>query len=96
MSCEIVWLPSASRDVFRLRDFIKENNPIAAQRAAKRIIHGVNVLQNNPEAGVLVADTDGFRDLMLPFGSGEYIIRYRLNSKGHVVIVRVRHSKEAN
>ncbi len=43
MPCEIVWLPSAIRDVDRLRSFIKSENPRAAQRAAKRIIEGVNI-----------------------------------------------------
>jgi len=36
-----------------------------------------------------------YRDLMLTFGAGEYIIRYR-EEVNRVVIVRVRHSKEEN
>jgi len=93
MPGEIVWLPGASRDVDRLRNFIKSENPIAAQRAAKRIIEGVQILQDNPEAGVPVANLMDYRDLMLTFGAGEYIIRYREEAQ-RVVIVRVRHSKE--
>ncbi|MBQ0779895.1 MAG: type II toxin-antitoxin system RelE/ParE family toxin [Thalassolituus oleivorans] len=94
MPSEIVWLPSASSDVARLRNFIKSENPRAAQRAAKRIIESINILQENPEAGVPVTDFNDYRDLMLTFGAGEYIIRYRLESLRRVVIVRVRHSKE--
>ena len=94
MPSEIVWLPCASRDVARLRNFIKSENPRAAQRAAKRIVEGVNILQENPEAGLPVENLIDYRDLMLTFGAGEYIIRYRRETASRRVIVRVRHSKE--
>lgn len=94
MPSEIVWLPGASRDVARLRNFIKSENPRAAQRAAKRIVEGLNILQENPESGVPVENLIDYRDLMLTFGAGEYIIRYRRETASRVVIVRVRHSKE--
>lgn len=93
MPHEIVWLPGASRDLDRLRNFIKSENPIAAQRAALRILEGVKILQDNPQAGVPVEDLTGYRDLILTFGAGEYIIRYREEAQ-RLVIVRVRHSKE--
>lgn len=94
MPSEIVWLPGASRDIVRLRNFITSSNPRAAQRAAKRIVEGVKILQENPEAGVPVEGLFDYRDLMLTFGAGEYIIRYRQESMSRVVIIRVRHSKE--
>ena len=94
MPSEIAWLPSATRDVARLRNFIKSENPRAAQRAAKRIIEGAKILQENPEAGVPVENLLDYRDLMLTFGAGEYIIRYRQEMPNRVVIVRVRHSRE--
>ncbi|PCK03769.1 MAG: plasmid stabilization system [Alteromonadaceae bacterium] len=93
MPSEITWLPSASKDVFRLRAFLKSKNPVAAQRAAQRILEGVRMLEDNPGAGAPVEDLSGYRDLKLPFGSGEYIIRYREESR-RVLIVKVRHSKE--
>ena len=94
MPSEIVWLPGASSDVARLRHFITSENPRAAKRAAKRIIEGAYIQQENPEAGAPVEDLTDYRDLMLTFGAGEYIIRYRQESMSRVVIVRVRHSKE--
>jgi len=90
---EITWLPDASKDIARLRDFLKSKNPLAAQRAAKRILEGVLILQDNPGAGMPVEKLIDYRDLRLAFGSGEYIIRYRVEIH-QVVIVRVRHSKE--
>jgi plasmid stabilization system protein ParE len=93
MPSEIVWLPGALRDVDRLRHFIKSENPRAAQRAAKRILEGVKMLSNNPGAGIPIENLMDYRELMLTFGSGEYIIRYREEAQ-RVVIVRVRHSRE--
>ena len=93
MPCEIIWLPGATRDVARLRDFIKSKNPRAAQRAAQRILEGAKILQDNPSAGVPVENLQDYRELILAFGSGDYIIRYREEAH-RVLIVRVRHSKE--
>jgi plasmid stabilization system protein ParE len=93
MPREIVWLPEAARDVVRLRTFIQEKNPQAAQRAASRIKEAVQILNENPEAGRPVEEVLSFRDLIIPFGSGNYILRYR-EGLDRVVIVRVRHSKK--
>ena len=90
---EIVWLPSAAMDVARLREFIREKNPQATQRAASRIKDAVQILRENPEAGKPVEDMVAFRDLVIPFGNGNYVLRYREESS-RVVIVRVRHNKE--
>lgn len=97
MSCEVVWLPSAARDMARLREFIQTKNPAAAQRASSRILEAVNILKENSEAGKPVEGLLSFRDLLIPFGSGNYVVRYRNESKygsHRLVIVRVRHSKE--
>lgn len=94
MPGEIVWLPSATSDVVRLRDFIKSDNPRAAQRAAERIIEGIKILQANPKAGMPVENLIDYKDLVLTFGAGEYIIRCRQELANRLVIVRVRHSKE--
>ncbi|MGS2724888.1 type II toxin-antitoxin system RelE/ParE family toxin [Porticoccus sp. GXU_MW_L64] len=93
MPSEIVWLSGAVRDVSRLRDFIREKNPAAAQRAASRIKEAAIILSENPEAGRPVEDLLPFRDLLIPFGNGNYVLRYR-EEKERVVIVRVWHSRE--
>jgi plasmid stabilization system protein ParE len=93
MPCEIVWLPEAAKDMARLRAFILKKNPSAAVRAASRIKEAAQVLRDNSEAGKPVEEFLPFRDLFIPFGSGNYIIRYR-EELNYVVIVRVRHSKE--
>ncbi len=93
MPSEIVWLPEAAKDVSRLREFISKKNPSAATHAAARIKEAVQILSDNPEVGKPVEEALPFRDLFMPFGNGNYIIRYR-EETSRVVIVRVRHSKE--
>ena len=89
----IAWLPEAAKDVARLRAFILKKNPGAAAHAAKCIKEAAQILGDNPEAGKPVEELLSFRDLFIPFGNGNYIIRYR-KVTNRVVIVRVRHSKE--
>jgi plasmid stabilization system protein ParE len=93
MPSAIVWLPSAAKDLARLREFIKNKNPSAAQRAASRIKEAAQILKENPEVGRPVDEMLLFRDLYIPFGSGSYILRYR-EEANRVVVVRVKHSKE--
>ena len=93
MPREIAWLPDAVRHVARLKEFIREKNPVAVQRAASRIKAVSLILKENPEAGKPVEEVFPFRDLFSPFGSGNYVLRYR-EDDSRVVIVRVRHSRE--
>lgn len=92
---QINWLPGAIRDIARLREFIKRDNPAAAGNAGQRILKAVNILISNPEAGTPCFDEgcELFRDLYAPFGQGGYTIRYRIK-RYTVIIVRVWHSKE--
>lgn len=93
MSCEIVWLPGAARDVFRLREFIQKKNPAAAERAANRIREAAKTLIKNPEAGKPVEEALPFRELFIPYGNGNYVLRYR-NERRRVIIIKVKHSRE--
>lgn len=93
MPREIVWLPDAVKDVTRLGTFINEENPAAARQAATRIKQAAQILKNNPEVGKPVDDLAPFRDLLIPFGNGNYVLRYR-EDQNRVVIVRIRHSRE--
>lgn len=92
---QIEWLPGATRDVARLREFIKKDNPLAAKKAGQRILSAVKILIKNPEAGIPSPDEDCgvFRDLCAPFGQGGYAIRYRVDQYT-ILIVRVWHSRE--
>lgn len=92
---QITWLPEATKDVTRLREFIKQENPMAARKAGQRLLNAVNILLKNPKAGMPSPDADceAFRDLYASFGQGGYTIRYRIHQH-RIVIVRIWHSRE--
>lgn len=91
---EIEWLPEAIMDLYRLREFIAEHNPVAAQKASERILGANTLLASNPLAGKPSKRTENFRDLVIPFGSGSYTLRYRIDQK-KLYVVRVWHDRES-
>jgi plasmid stabilization system protein ParE len=91
---QIEWLPSAINDLQRLRDFILPHNKEAAQRAFRTIKAAVAPLATNPRIGKPVEDLPDCHDLIIPFGSSGYVLRYRI--KGDTVFIHaVKHGKEA-
>lgn len=90
----MIWLPEALADVERLHDFLKQKSPQTAERAARTILEGAEMLERAPEAGRPMADDTGRRELFLPFGAGSYVLRYRLDAARTVVVIRVWHSRQ--
>jgi plasmid stabilization system protein ParE len=84
--------PEAVDDLVRLREFIEEKNPIAAQRVAKEILNGIEKLRSFPEIGLKVLRAplpELIRDLFI----GKYTIRYFIN-EDEIIILRMWHGKE--
>jgi plasmid stabilization system protein ParE len=49
----IVWSPEAIDDLASLRDYIAENDPVAAQDVVFHIMHNIErLLPDNPQMGV--------------------------------------------
>lgn len=92
---KLVWLNSAVNDVVRLKEFIVQENPGAAQRAANAIKEAAQRLQNQPAIGKPVQDLPHYRDLFIRFGAGGYILRYRIHLDT-VYVVHIRHYREAD
>ncbi len=90
---KVIWLPGAIDDLVRLREFIGDRNQEAAHRAATTIINVVKILEDYPDIIHPLEDLPDFHDLVVPFGSGGYIVRYRIE-ENIVYIVGIRHSKE--
>jgi plasmid stabilization system protein ParE len=92
---ELRFAPEAVHDLTRLRAFLEEKNPAAAKRAAARILQVAAVLVAHPELGRAVDDADvpDLREVLAPFGSGAYVLRYRIDDET-VVVARVWHSRE--
>lgn len=90
----IEWLVSAINDLQRLRDFILPHNRDAAQRAFRTIKAASDPLKTNPCIGKPVEGMPDCRELIIPFGSSGYVLRYRITGD-RVLIHAVKHGKEA-
>lgn len=88
------WLPAALDDIRRLHDFLLDTDSTAAGRAARAIRAGADRLLDSPEIGRPLADGTGRRELVIPFGAGAYVLRYRIHDDT-VVVIRVWHGCEA-
>ena len=88
----IFYTPEAIGDLTRLREFISEKNPYAAQRIAGELLEGINKLKVFPKMGIPVTrapDPTIIRDLFI----GSYTARYLL-ADDEIHILRLWHNKE--
>jgi len=88
----ISYTPESIIDLKRLREFIAEKNPQAAQHIAISILQGISQLKTFPYLGIevtLAPNPEMVRDLVI----GNYIVRYLLRST-EINILRVWHHKE--
>ena len=85
--------PRAQADVVRLRDFLAKNSPSAAARAGATLSQAIGSLDLFPNIGRPAPR--GTRELIVPFGAGEYIVRYRhVPSRNEIIVLRIWHSRE--
>jgi plasmid stabilization system protein ParE len=90
---QVIWLSEALEDIVRLRSFLEDKSPEVANRAAAVINNGAKILADFPEIGKPMNDGTGRRELFLSFGTGNYVLRYKV-AQEIVVIMRVWHSRE--
>ena len=81
---------SATRDLWRLRDFIAEHDPAAAARVSKRLGRTIRLLRDQPALGKEVEELPDVREL----AAGDYVVRYTVR-EGAVVVLRVWHGRES-
>lgn len=91
---QVKWLPEALLDIQRLYDFLAETNPTAATHAIERIRDSARQLESFPEIGRTLHDGTERKEIYSAFGSGCYVIRYRIDAAGDPVVIRVWHSRE--
>lgn len=91
----ILFAPDAVLDVERVRHFLEERNPQAAQRALATIWRALEQVQAFPEIGAPTADPD-IRQIVVRFGAAGYIVRYtRLAETGDIFVTRLWHGRKA-
>ncbi len=92
---QLIWLPSALRDVQRLYRFLAQKNPDAAGRAVSAIRSGAQILARHPEVGRPVEEMEPeYREWLVNFVDSGYIVLYRFDGAKSLVVA-VRHKKEA-
>jgi plasmid stabilization system protein ParE len=91
----IIFSPDALEDVARLRSFLNQANPGAAQRAITLVLTAIERLQDFPDRGQRTGDPD-IRQIVIRFGASGYVIRYAvLPEPNDILITRIWHGREA-
>lgn len=84
---KLIWLQEAVFDLQEVRHYIAQDNPLAANKVAQKILQAVNLLSEQPEMGrsgrILHA-----RELIIL--NTPYIIPYRVRNNS-IEILRVYH-----
>lgn len=80
---------SAVQDLVRLREFIAQNNPLAAERVSLRLRQAIGKLVLNPDIGRPVPELENVRELI----AGNYVVRY-LREEDMIFVLRIWHGKE--
>ena len=90
----IIFSADARDDIVRLRSFLDQINPGAAQRAMRLIFAEIESLQDFHERGHRTKDAD-IRQIVIRFGSSGYVVRYTiLPETADLLITRVWHGRE--
>jgi len=85
----------AISDIDRLRTFLEVKNPSAAARAIEAIWKALEIVEQFPALG-LATEAPSIRQIVVPFGSSAYIVRYRvLDATGSLYVTRIWHGREA-
>ena len=80
---------NANRDLVRVREFISQKDPLAAERISQRLYRSIEKLTDQPRMGFNVEELPAVRDLV----AGDYIVRYTVMAQT-LLILRIRHGKE--
>jgi plasmid stabilization system protein ParE len=83
------------KKVIREFDLLIETSPSTAAAALRAIRGGAARLVEHPRIGRRMDDETERRELVLPFGVGAYVVRYRIEHET-IVILRVRHGGAAH
>jgi len=91
---KLIVAPEAAADLKRLRAFLADKNPTAAQRAAGALINAIQSLDTFPDRG-RPTTIEGVRELIVPFGNSAYVLRYaHLPDVEEVIVLRIWHGRE--
>lgn len=90
----VIYTQRALEDLIRLREFLQDKSPEAAEKAKATLLQNLASLGHFPESHKPVPDMPFHRDLVIKFGARGYVARYRYERGGDVVVLLVRHQRE--
>ncbi|MEW6039404.1 MAG: type II toxin-antitoxin system RelE/ParE family toxin [Pseudomonadota bacterium] len=90
----VIFTRSAVLDLERVISFLQEKNCHAAREARQRIGNILQILERYPETGRPIQGKTATRVIVTGFGKCGYVLRYRIDHAGNVVILRIWHGKE--
>ena len=86
---KLIFSRAAVYDLVRLREFIAQHSPEAAQRVAQRLRGAIERLVDMPQIGRPVENLPGeIRELIF----GKYVVRYEVRQQS-LYILRIWHGK---
>ncbi len=92
---EVRFTPEADEDLSRLYEFMLEKDLVAAERALDAIKKALELLYFSPFSCRKALPGHPFlRELIVPFGSGGYVVLFEIEPGNTVTIVALRHQRE--
>jgi plasmid stabilization system protein ParE len=90
----IIFAPEAISDVQRLYDFLRHENPSAAERAMTAIWSKLQLVEIMPGLGYRTKSSR-IRQIRVQFGKRGYMVRYTIReSDGALIALRIWHGRE--
>jgi len=90
----IIYTPAAISDLVRLAKFLSAKDKLVAKRAISIIRSEIEKASILPDRYRPMPDLMHFREIIIDFGSGGYIARFRHEKDGDIFIVRIKHQLE--
>jgi plasmid stabilization system protein ParE len=90
---QVVYSDNALANLERAFEFLAQDDPAAAVRAAEAIREAVDTLSRHPLIGRALEH--GLRELVISFGKTGYVALYRfLPQRGEIRVLAFRHQRE--
>ncbi len=93
---QLRFAPAATRDLQRLREFLRQKNPQASHRAGQTIARALQLLRQQPQIGRPLDDLPAeYREWVIDFGASGYVALYRYDETSDTVtVLALRHQRE--
>jgi len=90
----VVLTPGALSNLERLRSFLVDTDPAAADQTIELILAGISIVEDHPFIG-RHAEAD-LREIVISRGRSGYLALYRYDeARDRILVLAIRHQREA-